>query len=112
MTNTPNIQRWDDDRLDRFANSVEEFQAESRANMSQLATRMNQLTVSVDQVTIRVDNLTGSIDRLVEALYVELPRVSADVNAIHDELISANETAKIQAESVRELIRLLNQRQA
>jgi len=90
MTNT----RWDDDRLDVLANVV-------AGN-----------TASITQLTGRIDNLTGSIDRLVEALYVEFPRVRADVNAIRDELASANETAKIQAESVRELIRLLNQKQA
>jgi hypothetical protein len=90
--------RWDDDKLDRFAESVKEFQAESRASMVESRANMAQLI--------------NRIDRLVEALYVEFPRIRADINAIHDETASTNETAKIQAESVRELIRLLNQKQA
>lgn len=94
MANTQTNTQWNDERLDVLANAV-------AGNTS-----------SISQLTSRVDNLVGSIEQLVQALYVEFPRVRADVNVIHDELVSANETAKIQAESVRELIRLLNQRQA
>jgi hypothetical protein len=94
MTNAQTNTQWNDDRLNVLANAV-------AGNTS-----------SISQLTGRVDHLVSSIEQLVQALYVEFPRVRADVNAIHDELVSANETAKIQAESVRELIRLLNQRQA
>lgn len=105
MTQTPDRSRWTDERLDRFANTTEQ---------------------SISQLSDRVERVVEGIERLIEALHVELPAVKAEVNGFREELQQSNKRmtriesaierqttiAATQAESVRELIRLLNQKQA
>jgi hypothetical protein len=97
--------RWTDERLDRFAD--------------------------------KVDRLTDQIQQLIQSLYLEIPNIKAEVHSIgeeakeqretlHAELVEIKEitrqqaitadryalAAQTQAENIRQLILMLNQKQA
>lgn len=97
--------RWTDERLDKFA-------------------------AKVDQIADKIDQQGAQISRLIEALYLEIPTVRAEINSIsaeareqrqtlHGELVEIKEvikqqaiTAQTQAESIRMMIEMLNRKQA
>ena len=122
--------QWTDERLDRFANKVDDFIESSRDREIRLDERMNRQGE-------RIDNLIGQIGGLIEALYLELPNIKAEINSIgeearehretlHAELVEIKEitrqqaitadqyalAAQTQAENIRQLIAMLNQKQA
>jgi cell division septum initiation protein DivIVA len=110
------------DRLDRIEAALESLSQEVRAtnqtveSLSQEVRATNQTVESLSQ-EVRVasqnaDRVCNSIDTLVQTIYVRSESVEANMMGFREELASANETARMQAESVRELIRLLNQKQA
>ena len=86
--------QWTDERLDRFANKVDDFIESSR-----------EREIHLDS---RIDNLVNQIGRLIEALYLELPNIKAEIHGIgeeareqrktlHTELVELKEVAKQQA---------------
>jgi len=115
--------QWTDERLDRFANKVDDFIESSRDREIRLDERMNRQGE-------RIDNLIGQIGSLIEALYLELPNIKAEINSIgeeareqretlHAELVEIKEitrqqaiVAQTQAESIRLMIEMLNRKQA
>jgi DNA-binding ferritin-like protein len=105
-------ERWTDERLDRFANKIDE-QAE------------------------RINTLIENIGQLVQSLYLEFPNIKAEINSISEEARETREVlsqmfkesndrmtrientldrqtaiADKQADSVRQLIEMLNRKQA
>ncbi|MEI6331125.1 MAG: hypothetical protein WCP16_17930 [Pseudanabaena sp. ELA645] len=74
--------QWNDERLDRFANKIDDFIESSREREQRLDERM---THQGD----RIDNLVDQIGRLIEALYLEVPNLKAE---IHSVALEANET--------------------
>jgi hypothetical protein len=109
-------ERWTDERLDRFADKVDRYTENSNDQMNAL---------------------TRDIQQLIQALYLELPNIKAEIHAIaleanesrdvfHAELVEIKEvvkqqaiaaqvqadTAKVQAENIRMMIEMVNRRQA
>ncbi len=114
---------WTDEWLDHFANKVDDLIESSREREIRLDEKMNQQGD-------RIDNLIRQIGSLIEALYLELPNIRAEINCIgeeareqretlHTELVEIKEitkqqalVAQTQAESIRLMIEMLNRKQA
>ena len=62
------ISQWTDERLDRFATKVDNYIENSREREQHL--------------DHRIDNLFDQIGRLIEALYLEVPNIKAEINTI------------------------------
>lgn len=117
------IERWTDERLDRFANKIDDFIESSRERENRLDDRIN--------------NLVGQIGNLIESLRLEVPNIKAEINSVREEAREQRETlhaelveikditrqqsitadryalaAQTQAENIRQLILMLNQKQA
>ena len=122
--------QWTDERLDRFANKVDDFIESSRDREIRLDSR--------------IDNLVNQIGRLIKSLYLELPNIKAEIHSValeanesrdvlHAELVELKEvakqqaiaaqiqaeaakaqadTAKTQAENIRLMIEMVNRKQA
>ena len=122
--------QWTDERLDRFANKVDDFIESSREREIRLDSR--------------IDNLVNQIGRLIKSLYLELPNIKAEIHSValeanesrdvlHAELVELKEvakqqaiaaqiqaeaakaqadTAKTQAENIRLMIEMVNRKQA
>jgi len=122
--------QWTDERLDRFANKVDDFIESSRERETRLDSR--------------IDNLVTQIGNLIGALHLELPNIKAEIHGIgeeareqretlHAELVELKEvakqqaiaaqiqaeaakaqadTAKTQAENIRLMIEMVNRKQA
>ena len=86
--------QWTDERLDRFANKVDDFIESSRDREIRLDSR--------------IDNLVNQIGRLIKSLYLELPNIKAEIHSValeadesrdvlHAELVELKEVAKQQA---------------
>lgn len=86
--------QWTDERLDRFANKVDDFIESSREREIRLDSR--------------IDNLVNQIGRLIKSLYLELPNIKAEIHSValeanesrdvlHAELVELKEVAKQQA---------------
>lgn len=122
--------QWTDERLDRFANKVDDFIESSRDREIRLDSR--------------IANLVNQIGRLIESLYLELPNIKAEIHSValeanesrdvlHAELVELKEvakqqaiaaqiqaeaakaqadTAKTQAENIRLMIEMVNRKQA
>jgi regulator of replication initiation timing len=122
--------QWTDDRLNRFANKIDDFIESSREREQRLDERMNHQGD-------RIDNLVDQIGRLIEALYLEVPNLKAEIHSValeanetrdvlHAELVELKEvakqqaisaqtqaeTAKTQAENIRLMIEMVNRKQA
>jgi hypothetical protein len=93
--------QWTDERLDRFANKVDDFIESSRERETRLDERMSHQGD-------RIDNLVNQIGRLIESLYLELPNIKAEIHSValeanesrdvlHAELVELKEVAKQQA---------------
>jgi hypothetical protein len=98
-------ERWTDERLDRFADKV-------------------------DRIADKIDQQGEQIGRLIEALYLELPNIKAEINSVREEAREQRETlhaelveikeitrqqaivAQTQVESIRLMIEMLNRKQA
>lgn len=129
--------QWNDERLDRFANKIDNFIESSLEREQRLDDRLN--------------NLSRDIGELIMALHLELPNIKAEIHAValeanesrdvfHAELVelkevvkqqaiaaqiqaeaaktqadsakAQSETAKTQAENIRLMIEMVNRRQA
>ncbi len=122
--------QWNDERLDRFANKIDNFIQSSLEREQRLDHRLN--------------NLGDRIGDLIEALHLELPNIKAEIHAVvleahesrdvlHAELVELKEVAKqqalnadrltiaaqiqaeaakTQAENIRLMIEMVNRRQA
>ena len=122
--------QWTDERLDRFANKVDDFIESSREREIRLDSR--------------IDNLVNQIGRLIKSLYLELPNIKAEIHSValeadesrdvlNAELVELKEvakqqaiaaqiqaeaakaqadTAKTQAENIRLMIEMVNRKQA
>ena len=84
----------------------------------------------LDRFADKVDRLSDDIQKLIEALYLELPTVKAEINGVREEAREQRETlhvelveikeitrqqaivAQTQAESIRLMIEMLNRKQA
>jgi hypothetical protein len=84
----------------------------------------------LDRFADKVDRLGDDIQKLIEALYLELPTVKAEINSVREEAREQRETlhaelveikeitrqqavvAQTQAESIRMMIEMLNRKQA
>ena len=122
--------QWTDARLNRFANKIDDFIESSREREQRLDKRMNHQGD-------RIDNLVDQIGRLIEALYLEVPNLKAEIHSValeanetrdvlHTELVELKEvakqqaiaaqtqaeTAKTQAENIRLMIEMVNRKQA
>ena len=86
--------QWTDERLDRFANKVDDFIESSREREIRLDSR--------------IDNLVNQIGRLIKSLYLELPNIKAEIHSValeadesrdvlNAELVELKEVAKQQA---------------
>lgn len=109
-------ERWTDERLDRFADKVDRY---------------------IENNNDRMTALSNDIQQLIQALYLELPNIKAEIHSIgeeareqretlHAELVEIKEItrqqaivaqtqsdiAKTQAESIRLMIEMLNRKQA
>lgn len=102
-------ERWTDERLDRFADKVDRY---------------------IENNNDRMDALSRDIQQLIQALYLELPNIKAEIHSIseeareqretlHTELVEIKEitrqqaiVAQTQAESIRLMIEMLNRKQA
>ncbi len=105
-------ERWTDERLDHFANKI-------------------------DEQSERINALIQNIGQLVQSLYLELPNIKAEMNSVSEEARKTREVlsqmikesndrmtrientldrqtaiADKQADSVRQLIEMLNRKQA
>jgi DNA-binding ferritin-like protein len=105
-------ERWTDERLDRFANKI-------------------------DEQSERINALIQNIGQLVQSLYLELPNIKAEMYSVSEEARETREVlsqmikesndrmtrientldrqtaiADKQADSVRQLIEMLNRKQA
>ena len=121
---------WNDERLDRFANKIDNFIESSLEREQRLDDRLN--------------NLSRDIGELIKALHLELPNIKAEIHAValeanesrdvlHAELVELKEvakqqviaaqiqaeaakaqaeTAKTQAENIRLMIEMVNRKQA
>lgn len=84
----------------------------------------------LDRFADKVDRLGDDIQRLIEALYLEMPTIKAEINSVREEAREQRETlhaelveikeitrqqaivAQTQAESIRLMIEMLNRKQA
>jgi hypothetical protein len=76
--------QWTDERLDRFANKVDDFVESSRERESRLDDRISSFVESSRERESRLDDrinkLVGQIDNLIEALHLEVPNIKAKIN--------------------------------
>lgn len=102
-------ERWTDERLDRFADKVDRY---------------------IENSNDRMDSLSRDIQQLIQALYLELPNIRAEIHGVaeeareqretlHAELVEIKEitkqqsiVAQTQAESIRLMIEMVNRKQA
>lgn len=75
MTHTPDRQRWDDDRLDRFAESLErgferllEAQSATQVQINQLSSTVTQSQTQISQLSSTVTQSQASTDEQLEFL--------------------------------------------
>lgn len=123
-------EQWTDERLNRFANKIDSYIEEGREREQRLDDRMN---LQGDRINALIEN----IGQLVQALYLELPNIKAEIHSIgeeakeqretlHAELVDLKEvsrqqaatadryaiSAQTQAENIRLMIEMVNRKQA
>ena len=81
------VERWTDEMLDKFAEKVD-----------RLGEKVDRIAEEVEQTNNNVDALVGAVNSLVTLLREEIPSIKS----------GQEETAKIQAESIRELVKFIN----
>jgi len=88
------VERWTDEMLDKFAGKVD-LLAEK---VDHLGEKVDRIAEEVEQTNNNVDALVGAVNSLVTLLREEIPAIKS----------GQEETANIQAESIRELIKFIN----
>jgi ABC-type transporter Mla subunit MlaD len=73
-------ERWTDERLDRFADKV-------------------------DRIADKIDQQGEQIGRLIEALYLELPNIKAEINSVREEAREQRETLHAELVEIKEITR-------
>lgn len=88
------IERWTDEMLDKFAGKVDRL----AEKIDHLGEKVDRIAEEVEQTNNNVDDLVGAVGILVTLLREEIPAIKS----------GQEETAKIQAESIRELVKFIN----
>jgi chromosome segregation ATPase len=107
MTHTPDRQRWDDDRLDRFAESLERGFARSQTQIDQLSSAVTQSQTQIDQLSSAVTQSQVQIDQLSSAVtqsQVQIDQLSSAVTQSQVQIDQLSSTvARSQASTDEQL---------
>ncbi|WP_055076883.1 hypothetical protein [Pseudanabaena sp. 'Roaring Creek'] len=71
-------ERWTDERLDRFADKVE-------------------------RIADKIDQQGEQINKLIEALYLELPNIKAEIHSVSEEAKEQRETLHTELVEIKEI---------
>jgi methyl-accepting chemotaxis protein len=100
--------RWTDEMLDKVAEKIDRIADEieqTSNNVNRIANEIEQTSNNVNRIANDIEQTNNNVDALVGA-------VNSLVTVLREEMATIKpgqqETAKIQAESIRELIRFLN----
>lgn len=75
-------ERWTDERLDRFADKVDRY---------------------IENNNDRMEALSRDIQQLIQALYLELPNIKAEIHSVSEEAREQRETLHTELVELKEL---------